>query len=141
MSNSYEAPAAVSSNRSPFSLGALVAAAVVAAVANAVIFAISAASGAVMSVESPSYAEITLVMVIAASLVPLLVAGGVTWLIARRFPGFRRVAQWLGLAVAVASIASPIVATSNTATVVALAAMHLVSGAAWFVALARGARA
>lgn len=132
-------PAAAAGAR-PFRYGRLAIIAVIAAVANALVFAVGSAAAASMSIDSPAYSQITLVMSALATLVPLLLAGAVTWLIARRFPGFRRIAQWAGLAVALLSMISPFVVAQDTATAFALAAMHLVAGAAWFFGVASTGR-
>lgn len=126
-----------STKAGPFSLARLGLVAVIAAIANALVFVIGSAAGASMSIDSPAYSQITLVMATFATLAPLLIAGVVAWLIARKFPGFRRVAQWLGLAVALLSMISPFVVAQDTATAISLAAMHLVAGAAWFLGVAR----
>lgn len=120
----------------PFGLGRHAIFAVAAAAANALVFTIGSGAGASMSIDSPGYSQITLVMSALATLAPLLIAGLVTWLIARKRPGFRRVAQWLGLAVAVLSIVSPFIVAIDMATAISLAAMHVFAGAAWFLGVA-----
>lgn len=120
----------------PFRLGRHAIFAVAAAAANALVFTIGSGAGASMSIDSPGYSQITLALSIVATLAPLLIAGLVTWLIAGRRPGFRRIAQWLGLAVAVLSIISPFIVAMDTATAVSLAAMHVFAGAAWFFGVA-----
>lgn len=120
----------------PFALGRLVVVAVIAAAVNAAVFGIGSAAGASMTIDSPAYSQITLVMTVVATLVPLLLAGVVTWAISRKSPGFRRVALWLGLAVALLSIVSPFVVGNDAATIASLVAMHLVAAAAWGVSVA-----
>lgn len=120
----------------PFRYVRLAIIAAVAAVANALVFTVGSAAGGSMVIESPAYSQITLAMAVFATLVPLLTAGIVVWLIARRWPGFRAVAQWLGLGVAVLSMASPFVLTDDLTTAISLAAMHVIAGIAWFFAVA-----
>jgi len=60
----------------------------------------------------------------------------VVWLIARKLPKFRRIAQWLGVTVAVLSMASPFFLANDFATGFSLAAMHLVAAIGWFFAVA-----
>lgn len=135
MTSTQATPAKTLIQGQPFSLVRLALVAAAAAAANALVFAIGAAAGASMGIDSPGYSQITLVMAIFATLMPLLLAGGVTWLIARSRPAFRRIAQWLGLAVALLSIASPFLVAQDIATGVSLAAMHLVAGLGWFFAV------
>ncbi len=120
----------------PFRYARLAIVAAVAAVANALVFVIGEVAGASMSINSPAYSQITLVMSAIATLLPLLIAGGATWLIARRVPAFRRIARVLGLAVALLSMISPFVVAQDLVTAISLAAMHLVAAAAWFVGTA-----
>jgi len=122
---------------SPFSRRRLLAVAVIAAVVNVVAFLIGSAAGATMTVSSPQEMQIPVVVVIVATLVPLLLAGIVTWLIAKRVPAFRTVARWVGTIVALISVVEPFLVTDDTTTAVSLAVMHIVGGAAWFVALAK----
>lgn len=136
MTSTHTAKARPASAADPFSLVRLALVAVAAAIANALVFAVGSAAGASMSIDSPGYSQIALAMAVLATLIPLLLAGAVTWFIARRRPAFRRIAQWLGLAVALASIASPFFVAQDTATAFTLAAMHLVAGAAWFFGVA-----
>lgn len=119
----------------PFSLSRLGVAATAAAALNAVVFTLGSSAGAAMTVRSSAYTDITLPLAVIATLAPLLVAGGITWLIARRRPGFRRIAQLLGTAVALLSMVSPFLVAQDTATGFTLAGMHLVGAAAWFLGL------
>lgn len=70
-----------------------------------------------------------------ASLVPLLLAGVVTWLIGRTRPGFVRFAAWAGLAVGVLTAPMAPLAATDVTTGLCLASMHAVTGVAWFLAL------
>lgn len=135
MTTTHASAAESATARRPFGLGRLAIIAVAAAAANALVFVIGSAAGASMGIDSPAYSEITVVMSVFATLVPLLIAGAVTWLIARPWPTFHPIARWLGLAVALLSMASPFLVSQDAATAIALAAMHLVAGAAWFLAL------
>jgi steroid 5-alpha reductase family enzyme len=81
---------------------------------------------------------VSVLLTIGATAVPLVVAGAVTWYIARRQAGLRTVAQWLGLAVALVSVASALLAATELGTSIALSLMHVIAGIAWFVAVGRG---
>jgi hypothetical protein len=114
----------------------LVISAVIAAAINLIIYAIGKAANASMTIASGAYSSINAVMVAAFTLVPILLAGFVTYLIARRRPAFRGWARWLGVGLAVLSIPSPLVLANDTRTGLTLAAMHIVAGTAWLIASA-----
>ena len=122
---------------SPFSRRRLLVVAAIAAIINVVVYFIGSAAGATMVVTSPQEMQIPFVVVIIATLLPLLLAGIITWLIARRVPAFHTFARWAGAIVAVVSIIEPFLVTEDTTTALSLAAMHIVGGAAWFVALTK----
>ena len=131
--------APVSTTRaSPFSRRRLVLIAVSAAIINLAAFLVAGTFGASMIVSSPQQMQLTAVVVIAATVVPLIGAGLVTWLIARAAPGFRRVAAWVGLALAILSCASPLLVSEDVTTGIALGAMHLIAGVSWYIALMTG---
>lgn len=119
----------------PFSLIRLAALALAAAAANAVVFAIGRAAGATMTVSTPGYQDISLLLVVLATALPLAIGGLLTWSIARAWPRFHVIALWLGLALALASVASPFFVAGDAATGFSLAAMHLVAAAGWLLAL------
>ena len=73
-------------------------------------------------------------MVALATFSPLMIAGVVTKAISAKRSGFQTFASWAGLTVATLSIASVFTAAQDTATIVALALMHVVGGSAWFIA-------
>lgn len=106
-----------------------------AVVVNGIVFWIAVAAGAAGAVTQPAYQELTVLVVILATVLPLALAGVVVWFIARRRPAFRRWAAWLGLVVAVVSAVSPLFVSADVATGVALGVMHIVAGVAWFVGI------
>ena len=120
---------------SPFSRRRLLVVAVIAAVLNVVVFVIGSAAGGSMTVTSPQEMQIPFVVVIVATLVPLLIAGLITWSISKRASTFRSFARWAGTIVALVSVIEPFLVTEDSTTAVTLAVMHIVGGAAWFVAL------
>lgn len=122
-------------NARPFSPARLSIAGGVAGIATLVVYWIGSASGAAMVVTSPSTTEIPAWLALFATVSSIAAAGVVTWFIARRRPRFRSIAAWLGLAVAVVSVPSPLLVAEDTATGVSLAAMHLIAGIAWFIGL------
>lgn len=106
-----------------------------AAVVNVIVVTIAQAVGASMKVETPQGALVVdWLPAILASVLPLLMAGVVVWLLTRRRPSLRVPLAWVGLVFAVLSSAAAFVGP-DPATVVALIAMHIITGIAWFLAL------
>lgn len=130
--------------RRPGAVAALLISIGVAVVLNLVVLAVLAATGADLSVTmpgGPGALTIDAVAVVAATAAPLLVAGLVATAILRRVPSLRRWAAWAGLALALVSVIAPLTLQADAATRAGLAAMHVVAGVAWFVALTAPARA
>ncbi|MWB99432.1 DUF6069 family protein [Agromyces seonyuensis] len=117
----------------PFSPTAFSISVATAVILNVAVFLIASAGGASMIIEQPSESTLNVGIVIAATLVPLALAGLVTWFLARRRPVLRTVLAWVGLAVALVSFASPLFVSADLATGLALGAMHVIAGLAWFV--------
>ncbi|MBX9243708.1 hypothetical protein ICW40_02675 [Actinotalea ferrariae] len=103
-------------------------------VVNLVIFFVAQALGATFDVGSPQ--PVSALVVGLFSVVPLALAAVVVALVARRRPGFQRFAAWAGLAVALLTVAAPFTASDDLTTAIALGAMHVVVGFAWFAATA-----
>lgn len=81
--------------------------------------------------------QIGLGAVAVATLVPVLLGGLVLVVSAprsRRAPG---VLAWLGLAIGVLTVITPISAQADLGTKVVLASMHLTTGVVWWLALRR----
>jgi hypothetical protein len=113
--------------------------AALAVVVNAVIFLTVSVAGASMVVTQSSEMPLTPVIVVIATAAPLVLAGVVTWFLARRWPIIRTIAAWAGLAVAVLSAPSPLMVSADLATGITLGVMHLVAGAAWFIGVRKPA--
>lgn len=73
--------------------------------------------------------------VVVASLVPVVVGVALVALIALRWLGVVRLAQIVGGAFALLSVAGPLAADTDGGTSIALAAMHVVTGAAFVAGL------
>lgn len=69
--------------------------------------------------------------VVVATLVPLAVGGLAHELARRPLPRLAAAGRWAGAALALASITAPVTGATEAASGIALAAMHLVAGAAW----------
>ena len=99
------------------------------------LIALGVGSMAGASWETGAPESIDALTITVATLLPLLLAGVVTGLIARRRPSFRRTAAWIGLAFGFAGLPMPFIAAGDLATAWALAAMHVITAVAWFIAL------
>lgn len=123
----------------PFRYGRFALFAAIAGGINLVLFFIGAALGGSMAVNSPSYLAIPFFAAFGSTVAPLLVAGLVTWLIGKKAPKFVNFAAWFGLAFAVVSIASPLMAAVDVTTGIVLAIMHVVAGLGWIVGIKKSA--
>jgi len=130
--------AAPTRTTSPFRRGRYAVIVVTTALVNLIVFLIGSSSGASMLVSTPQTTEIGIPVVLAASVVPLSLAGIATWLIARRVPGFRVWAARIVGVVAVLSAIAPFVMAVDVATAITLAVMHLIVGGAFLLALLTG---
>jgi hypothetical protein len=111
--------------------------ALVAAVANSVVWAVARLAGAELEVTAnDSTQDIGLPTVLATTLAPLALATVALW-VTRRKPSAWRVLAWVGLAIGVLSIVTPIAAEATAGTTTALVAMHLITGTAWFALVLR----
>ena len=107
--------------------------ALVAAIAvNLVILAIgTAADASFVVVDNGDPADVTALVVVAATAIPLVAGFLVAALLARWRPRWVRPLALVAAAFAVVSIAGPFVADTDTGTAASLAVMHLVIGAAY----------
>jgi hypothetical protein len=112
-------------------------AAAVALAANVVVLWFATALGVSFQVASPR--PVSALAVALFTVVPLAAGATVVALIARRRPGSERVAAWAGLGFALLSTAGAFVAAGDGPTALALSAMHVVVGVAWFVGVRRPA--
>lgn len=104
-----------------------------AALANLAIFAIGSLADATWSAGQPY--PIGWAMVLVATIVPMVLAGLATSLIARRQPKVLTWFAWAGLAFAVLGAPMGYVMGGDVPTGIALGAMHVATGLAWFWAI------
>jgi hypothetical protein len=110
--------------------------AIIAAISNLVIFGIGSFAGASWTANGmvvPWY------VVLGTSVVPMLVAAGVTALLGLAWKGAAKVMAWIGLIFALLTVPSAFLATPEIGTALALGSMHVVVGIAWFMAVRRRA--
>jgi hypothetical protein len=105
----------------------------VALLANIVIYLIGSAASATWQVGLPT--TVTLLMVALATAVPMLLGALAVGLISKRWPGVIGLASWVVLVFSIAGAPSGYISSQNAATGVALGAMHVVVGLAWFVSI------
>lgn len=74
-------------------------------------------------------------LVIVATLVPMLVGTLLVWVLARRWASARSVMAWVGLVFGLITAPAPLLSSDNGATAFSLAAMHVVTGVVWFLAV------
>lgn len=107
----------------------------VAALVNLIVFWIAGSAGASMAVTQPMHQVIPALVVVLATVIPVGIGAVVTWFVARRWPGFRRLAAWVGLAIGVLSAPATFLVSADLPTAVALSIMHVMVGIAWFIGL------
>ena len=117
---------------SPFNYIQVVIAALAAAYLNVITYFIGGSAGA--SWELNNGQVVSFALVLAASWIPILLFGLIVFLIGRKNKGICKVAQWIGLIIALVSIISPVMISADAATAVTLSVMHVISGVAWFFA-------
>ena len=107
--------------------------AVVAGIANSIIFLIAKGAGATMVVNQGGSQEIALPMIIAATLIGLLTPAFVANRIGKRSQGFLSTSPLIGLAFGIVTAAAPFAASDDSKTAFALASMHVVAGVTWYL--------
>ena len=91
-----------------------------------ILFLPRAGGGSLELIDAGSVHVVRAVDVINASVVPLVVGTALAALLARWWPGFLRLGQVIGGALGLLTVAGPLMADTDTATRLALAAMHVV---------------
>lgn len=104
---------------------------------NSALYFIGLSTGATMEVTGAPIDEITYTLVGVASFAPILLMGTIALYLGRLKPSLLPAARWIGVIVALGSIASSYIATSSFASGTWLGLMHVVSAIAWFVAVGR----
>ncbi len=102
-------------------------------VANLVVFAVaSLVMSSAIQVTDPSQQvmDLALVAVVAASIIPLFFGALLLWILAKFSASALRIWSWIVGVVAVLSVIAPVTLPVDGGSKVALAAMHLLTGAA-----------
>ncbi|QRQ79636.1 DUF6069 family protein [Glutamicibacter protophormiae] len=104
---------------------------------NSALYFTGMAAGASFDVTGAPMDEITYTLVGVASFVPLLLMGTIALYLGWLKPSILPAVRWIGVIVALGSIASSYIATDSFAAGTWLGLMHVVSAIAWFVAVGR----
>jgi hypothetical protein len=101
-------------------------------IVNLIVYAAGSATGATWIANGQT---VGWYLVVIATALSMAVGGAITFLLARRWSRATVVMAWVGLAFALVSVPSPILASDAASTGWSLAAMHAVTGVVWFVAV------
>ena len=115
--------------------------AALASILNSLAFLVGKVADASMVVDQGGLREIALPMVLLATFVPLLLAGGVTHLIGKKNPGFISKAAVIGGVFGVATLFAPFLVAQDGGTGVTLASNHLIAGVLWYIGIKKSINA
>ena len=119
----------------PFNYVQVVIATFGAVITSIFVYFVSEAAGASMYFNGGLFTHLTFGEIVGYIVLPFAVLGFLTFLIGRSKPGFCKIAQWLGVAVAVLSIANAVLYAADLASGIGLAVIHLIVGASWYLAV------
>jgi hypothetical protein len=119
----------------PFNYVQVLIAAFGAVVSSIFVFFVSEAAGASMFFNGGPFTQLTFSEIVGFIFLPFAILGFLIFLIGRAKPGFCKVAQWLGVAVAVISIINPILFAQDLPSGIGVAVIHLIVGASWYLAV------
>lgn len=109
----------------------------IAAIINSIVFLIAKSSDATMIVNQGGSREIALPMVLASTLFGLIVAAFIASLIGNKSQGFLTKLPLIGLVFGILTAAAPFSASDDSKTALALASMHVIAGATWYLGTKR----
>ena len=113
----------------PFNYVQVLIAAYGAAVTSIVVYLASISAGGSMYFSGGLFTQLTFFEVITFIVFPFAIFGFLTFLIGRSHPGFCKISQWIGVAVAVISIINPILFAQDLASGIGLSIICLIVGA------------
>ena len=109
----------------------------IAAIINSIVFLIAKSSDATMIVNQGGSREIALPMVLASTLFGLIVAAFIASQIGSKSQGFLTKLPLVGLVFGILTAAAPFSASDDSKTALALASMHVIAGATWYLGTKR----
>ncbi|PQZ94815.1 hypothetical protein CQ018_05590 [Arthrobacter sp. MYb227] len=119
----------------PFNYVQVLIAAFGAIVTSIFVYFVSETAGASMFFSGGLFPHLTIQEIAGFIFPTFVILGFLTFLIGRASPRFCKVAQWLGVAIAVISMINPILFAQDLASGIGLAVIHLVVGASWYLAV------
>jgi hypothetical protein len=123
---------------SPFNFIQVIIGAVGTSYLNVIIFFLTGAAGASRQIGADATDVVPFDHILQFTLAPILFFGLVVFLIGRAKKGVCKIAQWVGLAIAVVSIIFPIMNAADVATAVGLSLIHIATGIGWFFSVHYG---
>ncbi len=114
--------------------------AVIAAIANSIVFLIAKGSDATMIVNQGGSQEIALPMVLSSTLLGLVFAAFIASRIGMKSQGFLSKLPIIGLVFGIVTAVAPFTASDDSKTSLALALMHVVAGVMWFLGTKRSTK-
>ncbi|GGL87051.1 DUF6069 family protein [Glutamicibacter protophormiae] len=119
----------------PFNFVQVLIAAFGAMALSALTFFIAEAAGASMKFSDGMFQNFDFIHIIRFTVPPIVVLGFLTFLIARGRPGFCRIAQVIGLALLLLSAVTQLFFAEDAGSAIAVAIMHVIVGASWYIAV------
>lgn len=123
---------------SPFNFIQVIIAALGIGYVNVITYFIGGSAGASMQIGPNAGDTVHFDRILQFTWIPMIVLGLIVFLIGRAKKGVCKLAQWVGLIVAVVSIIAPIMLSVDFATGLTLSLIHVFTGVAWFFAVHYG---
>lgn len=124
--------------KSPFNFVQVLIAAVGTSYLNVITFFIGSSAGGSMLLDEVTGKRVGFEQVLAFTLIPMIVFGLIVFLLGRVNPAICKLAQWIGVAVAVLTIFFLVFVTADTASIITLCIIHLFTALGWFFAVHYG---
>lgn len=121
--------------RMPFNFVQVLIAGFGAVVTSIFVYYVSEAAGASMYFSGGLFQHLTVQEIVGYTMLPFVILGFLTFVIGRAWPGFCKIAQWLGVAIAVISAINPILFAADVASAIGFVIIHLIVAASWYLAV------
>lgn len=119
----------------PFNYVQVVIAAFGAMALSVLTFFIAEAAGASMHFSGGFFAHIDFIHIVRFTVFPIVLLGFLTYVIGKSHPGICRIAQWAGVALVAVSLVVQFFFAQDAGSAIAVAVMHVIFGASWFIAV------
>lgn len=124
----------------PFNYVQVLIAAFGAMVLSILTFFIAEAAGASMRFSGGLFASLDFIHIVRFTVFPIAVLGFLTYVIGRSHPGICRIAQYLGAVLVAVSLVVQFFFAADAGSALAVAVMHIIVGASWFIAVSNSNR-